>query len=41
MKDWVLKILKMAPIALKDKRIEGLTKQLVKRFISGEVSSFC
>lgn len=28
----------MAPIALKDKRIEELTKQLVKRFIAGEVS---
>ena len=28
----------MAPIALKDKRIQELTKQLVKRFVTGEVS---
>ncbi|CAB3988440.1 gamma-tubulin complex component 5-like [Paramuricea clavata] len=28
----------MAPIALKDKRIEELTKQLVKRFITGELA---
>ena len=28
----------MSPIALKDKRIQELTKQLVKRFVTGEVS---
>jgi hypothetical protein len=28
----------MAPIGLKDKRVEELTKQLVKRFVTGEVS---